>query len=176
MKKLLMSLFIFASFFANAQEVNFHEVALKYLQTNGTAVQYEEAIDQLFSLLKNQYDGQNIPESTWTDLRKESSGEVNRILNMLVSAYRGNYEKHDLVNMLAFYETPTGKQLLVDRTKLSKDQRQEAANFYNSATGQKILVSEQDVAKSVSEVSEIWSRDLYRSVTDKLADKGFTLH
>ncbi len=176
MKKLLMSIFIFTSLFANAQDVSFHEVALKYLQTNGTAVQYEGAIDQLFSLLKNQYAGQNIPEATWTELRSESSSEVNRILNMLVSAYRGNYEKHDLVNMLAFYETATGKQLLVDRTKLSKEQREEAANFYNSPTGQKILISEKEVAGSVSEVSELWSRDLYRNVTDKLAEKGFTLH
>ena len=95
---------------------------------------------------------------------------------MLVSAYRGNYEKQDLVSMLAFNQTPTGRQLIVDRTALSKEQRQIAADFYNSPTGQKILTSEQQVAHSVSEVSEIWSRDLYRMVVDKLAAKGFTLH
>ncbi len=176
MKKLLLSAFIFISVFVNAQEVSFHQVALKYLQVNGTSNQYEGAIDQLFALLKDQYAKKSIPESTWSGLRTDASEDVNRILNMLVSAYRGNYEKHDLVNMLAFYETATGKQLLVDRTSLNKEQRQKAADFYNSATGQKILISEQAVAKSVAEVSEIWSRDLYRNITDKLAEKGFTLH
>jgi len=176
MKKLLMSIFIFISLSMNAQEVSYHELALKYLQTNGTAVQYEGAIDQLFGLLKKQYAGQNISEATWTSLRSDSKGEVNRILNMLVSAYRGTYEKDDLVNMLAFYETGAGKQLLADKTALSYEQRKDAATFYNTPTGQKILSSEQFVGSRVSEVSELWSRDLYRNVTDKLAEKGFILN
>jgi hypothetical protein len=176
MKKLLIAIFILTSFSTYAQEVSYHEVALKYLQTNGTAKQYEGAIDQLFGLLKQQYAGQNISEDMWKSLRSDSSSEVDRILNMLVSAYRGTYEKDDLVNMLAFYETDTGRQLLTDKTALDYEQRKEASVFYNSPTGQKILTSEQEIGSRVGEVSEIWSRDLYRNITDKLAEKGFTLH
>lgn len=176
MKKLLISLLFLATFSSYGQEASFNEVAMKYLQTNGTAVQYEGAIDQLFVLLKQQYGELNVPESTWTELRSDASGEVNRILSLLVSAYRGTYEKQDIINMLAFYETPAGKQLLADRTAMSKEQREAAAAFFNSQTGQKIVSYEKQVASSVSEVSELWSRDLYRSVTDKLAEKGFSLH
>lgn len=176
MKKLLLSIFILTSLSATAQDVSYHSIALKYLQTNGTATQYEGAIDQLFGLLKKQYAASNISEETWASLRSEASGEVDRILNMLVSAYRGTYEKEDLINMLAFYETPTGKQLLLDRTGLTHTQRQEAAAFFNSPSGQKIVTSEKEVGSRVSEVSELWSRDLYRNMTDKLAEKGFTLH
>ena len=175
MKKLLLALFILTSFTAMSQEVSYHSIALKYLQTNGTATQYEGAIDQLFDLLKRQYADKSISDATWTSLRSESSSEVDRILNMLVSAYRGTYEKEDLINMLAFYETPTGKQLLLDRTGLTHAQRQEAASFFNSPSGQKIVASEQEVGSRVAEVSELWSRDLYRNITDKLAEKGFTL-
>ena len=127
-------------------------------------------------MLKQQYASSSITDATWAELRTDSSGEVNRILNMLVSAYRGTYEKQDLVNMLAFYETPAGSQLIKDRTGMSHEQRQEASTFFNSPTGQKIVSSEQEVGSRVSEVSEIWSRDLYRNVTDKLAAKGFTLN
>ncbi len=176
MKKLLTAIFIFTSLSFYAQEASYQEIALKYLQTNGTAQQYEGAIDQLFGLLKQQYAGQNIPDETWATLRTESSGEVNKVMSMLVSAYRGTYEKEDLVNMLAFYETDAGRQLLTDKTALDYEQRKDASVFYNSPTGQKILTSEQQIAARVGEVSEIWSRDLYRSVTDKLAAKGFTLH
>lgn len=176
MKKILLSIFILVSLIANAQEVSYHQLALKYLQTNGTVTQYEGAIDQLFSLLRQQYSGKNIPDTTWTVLRSDSSQEVDRVLNMLVSAYRGTYEKLDLVNMLAFYDTGAGKQLLEDKTALSYEQRKEASVFYNSPTGQKILSSEQAVGSRVAEVSEIWSRDLFRNITDKLAAKGFTLH
>lgn len=176
MKKLLMFLFIFSSLSLSAQEMSYHELALKYLQTNGTATQYEGAIDQLFSLLKQQYAGQNISDATWTTLRSGSSGEVSKVLNMLVSAYRGTYEKEDLVKMLAFYETDAGKQLLEDKTAMTHQDRIDASFFYNSPTGQKILTSEQEVGSRVAEVSEIWSRDLYRNITGKLADQGFTLH
>lgn len=176
MKKLLIAIFIFTSLGLSAQEVGYHELALKYLQTNGTATQYEGALDQLFGLLKQQYAGQNISDATWATLRTDSSSEVNRVLNMLVSAYRGTYEKDDLVKMLAFYETEAGRQLLADKTAMTHQNRVDASFFYNSPTGQKILASEQEVGSRVAEVSEIWSRDLYRNVTDKLAEKGFTLH
>ena len=94
---------------------------------------------------------------------------------MLVSAYRGTYEHEDIKNMMAFYETGTGKQLLLDKTALNAEQQKEASVFYNSPTGQKILTSEQQIARRVGEVSEIWSRDLYRNIVDKLAEKGFIM-
>lgn len=175
MKKLLFVLFFLASLQFNAQEATYHGDVLRYLTMNGTANQYGEAINQLFDLLKQQYKDQNVTAEVWSELEKEASPEVNRILNMLVSAYRGTYEHEDIKNMMAFYETGAGKQLLRDKTALSQEQQKEASVFYNSPTGQKILTSEQQIARRVGEVSEIWSRDLYRSIVDKLAEKGFIM-
>lgn len=175
MKKLLFVLFFLGSLQFNAQESTYHGDVLRYLTMNGTANQYGEAINQLFDLLKQQYKDQNVTNEVWSELEKETSPEVNRILNMLVSAYRGTYEHEDIKNMMAFYETEAGKQLLLDKTALSQEQQKEASIFYNSPTGQKILTSEQQIASRVGEVSEIWSRDLYRSIVDKLAEKGFIM-
>lgn len=175
MKKLLFALFFLCSLQFNAQETSYHEDVLRYLTMNGTANQYGEAINQLFDLLKQQYKDQNVTEEVWSGLKKETSPEVNRILNMLVSAYRGTYEHEDIKNMMKFYETGTGKQLLADKTALNYEQQKEASVFYNSSTGQKILTSEQQIGRRVGEVSEIWSRDLYRSIIDKLADKGYIM-
>jgi hypothetical protein len=77
--------------------------------------------------------------------------------------------------MMTFYETDTGKQLLADKTALDYEQQKEASVFYNSQTGQKILTSEQEIGRRVGEVSEIWSRDLYRNIIDKLAAKGYVM-
>lgn len=175
MKKLLFVLFFLGSLQINAQETTYHGDVLRYLTMNGTANQYGEAINQLFDLLKQQYKDQNVTNEVWSELEKETSPEVNRILNMLVSAYRGTYEHEDIKNMMAFYETGAGKQLLLDKTALSQEQQKEASAFYNSTTGQKILTSEQQISKRVGEVSEIWSRDLYRNIVDKLAEKGFIM-
>jgi len=175
MKKLFLTLFFLCSLQFNAQESTYHANVLKYLTMNGTANQYSAAIDQLFELLGKQYQSQNVSDAVWSELRKETTPELNKILNMLVSAYRGTYSKEDIKNMISFYETPTGKQLLVNKAGLDYEQQKTASVFYNSPTGQKILTSEQQIGRSVAEVSEIWSRDLYRGLIDKLAAKGFVM-
>lgn len=175
MKKLLFALFFLSSLHFNAQESTYHGDVLRYLTMNGTANQYSAAIDQLFELLGKQYKDQNVSSDVWSELKKETTPELNKILNMLVSAYRGTYEHEDIKNMIAFYETPTGKQLLADKTALDYEQQKQASVFYNSPTGQKILTSEQEISRRVGEVSEIWSRDLYRGLVDKLAEKGYVM-
>lgn len=175
MKKLLIILLLTMSFSSIAQEQSYHQEILKYFKINGTEVQYTNATTGLFDLLKRQYESKNVPSAVWTELEEEIPQAVDRILNMLVSAYRGSYNQEDIQNMLAFYETSTGSQLLKDKTALTSDQQKEASNFYNSTTGQKILESEEKIGKNISEISEIWSRDLYKMMVDKLAEKGYTM-
>ncbi|EAQ38433.3 hypothetical protein MED134_03939 [Dokdonia sp. MED134] len=175
MKKLLLAIFFISSLTIQAQDTSYHEDVLAYFKVNGTEAQYSNATDGLFDLLKKQYESQNVPETVWTELKAETPKQVERILNMLVSAYRGSYSQEDIQNMLAFYETGTGRQLLADRTALSYEQQKEASVFYNTPTGQKILMVEPDIAQNVGEISQIWSRDLYRSMVDKLAEKGYSM-
>jgi len=175
MKKLLIALVFISSLSVFGQESSYRQVVLEYLNTNGTTQQYQFAIDQLFDLLKQQYKDQDVQESHWTELRENAQPALQQIKAMLVSAYRGSFEQAEIQEMLDFYKTSTGKQLLLDQTTLTENQKQEAARFYNTATGQKIISSQQEISKRVSEVSEIWSRDLYRTMIDKLAEKGFIL-
>ena len=175
MKKLLLAIFFISTLSIQAQETSYHEDVLAYFKVNGTEAQYSNATQGLFDLLKKQYASQNVPDAVWTELQEDNPKQVSRILNMLVSAYRGTYSHDDIKNMLAFYETGTGRQLLADRTALSYEQQKEASVFYNTPTGQKILMAEPDIAQNIGEISQIWSRDLYRSMVDKLAEKGYTM-
>ncbi len=176
MKKLLFILILSFSLQLFSQEANYRQLVAEYLEVNGTTEQYEKAIDGLFDLLKRQYNDQGVNDATWSSLREDTAPALGQIKAMLVSAYRGTYEKEDISNMLKFYKSPTGKQVLFNQTTMTEDQKVKAAQFYNSPTGIKVLDSQQEIAKRVSEVSEIWSRDLYRSVTDKLAEKGYVLN
>ncbi|TVZ22750.1 hypothetical protein JM84_1660 [Dokdonia sp. Hel_I_63] len=175
MKKLYIALFLLTSLSGYAQEKTYHEEVLRYFQVNGTADQYSNATKGLFDLLKNQYASKNVPEAVWNELKTETPKQVDRVLNMLVSAYRGSYNQEDIQNMLAFYETDAGRQTLTDKTALNYEQQKEIAVFYNTPTGQKILTVEPDIAQNIGEISEIWSRDLYRMMVDKLAEKGYTM-
>lgn len=176
MKKLLLILFVFiANVSLKAQENTFRQDVLAYLEINGTTQQYSQAIDQLFDLLKRQYANHEIDDKVWVALRKESQGELGKIKAMLVSAYRGTYSQEDIQNLITFYKTDAGKQLLRDQTAMTGQQREDASVFYNSETGQKVLNSRDKISQSVAEVSEIWSRDLYRMMRDKLAEMGYLM-
>jgi len=174
MKNIILLLVCITTFGIQAQEATYQQDVIKYLEMNGTTEQYSGAIDQLFELLKRQYASQNIDSATWIALRDEAQSETGKIKALLVSAYRGTYEHEDIKNLIAFYETPTGKQLLTDQTALDDNQQNMAAAFYNTDTGQKVISKRQEISRSVSEVSEFWSRDLYRKMVDKLAEKGYT--
>ena len=175
MKKLLFALIFICSLSVFGQEPTYRQVVTEYLNVNGTTQQYQQAIDQLFDLLKQQFKDQEVQDSDWSALRKDAQPAIQQIKAMLVSAYRGSFEKEEIQEMLEFYKTNTGKQLLLDQTAMTEDQKQKAAVFYNSPTGQKILTSQGEISRRVGEVSEIWSRDLYRGMIDKLAEKGFIL-
>jgi len=175
MKNSLIAVILLISLTTYAQDKTYHEDVLRYFQVNGTADQYSNATNGLFDLLKNQYASKNVPDSVWNELKTESPKQVDRILNMLVSAYRGTYNQEDIQNMLAFYETEAGRQTLTDKTALNYEQQKEITVFYNTPTGQKILTAESDIAQNIGEISEIWSRDLYRMMVDKLAEKGYAM-
>lgn len=176
MKKILFILFAFIiTLSATAQESSYREDALDLLSLNGTTEQYRNAIDQLFELLQRQYKSNNVDQATWDELRDASSGEIDRIKAMLVSAYRGTYTQDDIKNMVSFYQTEAGQQLLKDQAGLTDGQRNDVSFFYNTDTGKKILSSKDKISRSVGEVSEIWSRDLYKMMIDKLAEKGHTM-
>ena len=175
MKKIFIALFLLTSLVGYSQDKTYHEDVLRYFQVNGTADQYSNATNGLFDLLKNQYASKNVPDAVWNELKTETPKQVDRILNMLVSAYRGSYNQDDIKNMLAFYETGAGRQMLTDKTALDYEQQKEVTVFYNTPTGQKILTVEPDIAQNIGEISEIWSRDLYRMMVDKLAEKGYAM-
>lgn len=176
MKKILFILFAFIiTLSATAQESSYREDALDLLSLNGTTEQYRNAIDQLFELLGRQYESNNVEQATWDELRDASAGEIGRIKAMLVSAYRGTYTQDDIKNMVSFYQTEAGQQLLKNQAGLTDAQRNDVSFFYNTDTGKKILSSKDKISRSVGEVSEIWSRDLYQMMVDKLAEKGHVM-
>lgn len=173
MRNVVFSLTLFLTITLFSQQRSYHEDALKYFELNGTEQQYSAAIDQMFDLLKKQYASQHVPDAVWEELQKNKAAAITNIKALLVSAYRGNFTQKDIQDLVVFYSSDTGRQLVQDRTKLTTQQNAELSDFYGSDVGQKLQNQSETLKMMVSEVSELWSRDLYKQTIDQLSAKGY---
>ncbi|MEM6718660.1 MAG: hypothetical protein AAF611_05080 [Bacteroidota bacterium] len=177
MKKLLLiaTLFICGQV-SMAQTDPYIDSVKQYLTINGTQEQYEGAIDMMFDMLKKRFKDYKIPNAIWTALESDKLKHIEEVKSILVSAYRAYFTLNDIKNMTVFYESEALQQMLADKTKLTETQRQQITNFYNSETGLKMIESRDGLAKIEGEISQRWSGDLYKSVINKLAEKGYSLN
>lgn len=177
MKKLFIAVLFICGFqHAIAQADPYVENVKHYLSINGTQQQYEGAIDGMFTMLKKQFKDYKIPETVWKELEGIKGKQVEEVKAILVSAYKAYFTLNDIKQMTVFYESAAAKQMLTDATKLTDIQRQQIGNFYDSKTGQKMIASKDGLAKIEGEISMQWSGELYKSVINKLAEKGYSLN
>lgn len=173
MRDIVFALTLFLTVTACMPQRSYHEDAIRYFELNGTEQQYDAAIDQMFTMLKQQYSTQNIPDSVWEELKGDKTAALTNIKSLLVSAYRSNFSHEDIKQLIVFYESETGQQMVKDRTQLSDNQKSKLSMFYDSEVGKKVQNQSNSLRMMVSEVSELWSRDLYAETIQKLKAKGY---
>lgn len=175
MRYLVFVLTLFLTVTANFAQRSYHEDAMRYFSLNGTEQQYDIAIDQMFTLLKQQYSAQQVPDTVWEEVKGDKKESLNNIKSLLVSAYRSNFTHEDIKQLIRFYESETGQQMVKDRSKLNDSQKVELSDFFTSEVGQKVQNQSNSLRTMVAEVSEQWSRDLYEETVKKLKSKGYQL-
>ncbi|WP_420574622.1 DUF2059 domain-containing protein [Kordia sp.] len=177
MKKILIAALLFFSAQTTFSQTDpYIENVKHYLSINGTQQQYEDAIDAMFVMLKKQFKDYKISENVWKELENTKKEQVESVKAILVSAYKAYFTLNDIKKMTVFYESAAAKQMLADASKLTTTQRQQIGNFYDSETGQKMIASKDGLAKIEGEISMQWSGDLYKSIINKLAEKGYSLN
>lgn len=173
MNNLVFVLTLFLTSILYSQQKSYHEDVVRYLEINGTAQQYGGAVDQMFVMLKQQYMNNNVPEKVWEELINEKANALTDVKSLLVSAYRSNFSHESIKELISFYESDTGKQVVADITQLTDVQKIELNSFYNTEVGKKVQRQSESLKMMVSEVSELWSRDLYKQTVEKLEAKGY---
>ena len=173
MRYLVFVLTLFLTVTASLAQRSYHEDAMRYFSLNGTEKQYDEAIDQMFILLKQQYSAQQIPDTIWDEVQVDKKKSINNIKSLLVSAYRNNFTHKDIKELIGFYESETGQQMVKNRSRLTDSQKVEVSEFFTSEVGQKVQNQSNSLRTMVAEVSEQWSRDLYEQTVKKLKSKGY---
>ena len=153
----------------------FGVITMECIKSSGIHQQYEGAVEQLFVMLKQQFSSKNVPISVWSDLEKVKPVALQNVKIQMVQAYRSFFNKEDMNQMLSFYQSVEGKKMLADMNDLNEDDRKVIGDFFNTTTGQKMMISQDGLAKMISDISEKWSSQLYQSQMNALASKGFSL-
>jgi len=166
---LLISTTIFAQVDAYSEDVK------QCIKSNGTYEYYENVVDQMFSMLQDQYASQGVPETLWSELKGLKTESLEELSQMVVSAYRGHFTHEDVKNMNALYATKAGQNMFKEASHLTEGDKVALTEFYRSDTGQKITGSQDSMNESMSKISEMWSSGFYRSIVDKLSENGFNL-
>ncbi|WP_299254848.1 DUF2059 domain-containing protein [uncultured Aquimarina sp.] len=173
MRDIVFALTLFLTSTVCMSQRSYQQDAIRYFELNGTEQQYDAAIDQMFTLLKQQYSTQGIPDKIWEELKGDKIAALTTIKSLLVSAYRSNFSHEDIKQLIVFYESETGQQMVKDRTQLSDNQKGKLSAFYDSEVGKKVQNQSNSLRTMVAEVSEQWSRDLYTETINKLKNKGY---
>lgn len=170
---LILSLYITTA--TVAQTDAYSEAVKQCITSNQTITYYDTVVDEMFAMIKQQYVSKEVPEKVWYELESLKPNALDELSQMIVSSYRAHFSLEDVNNMNALYSTHAGKNMFTNPKALTEDDQKKLREFYHTKTGQKIINSQESLTKSLSQVSEIWSSDLYKMVTQKLADKGYSL-
>ncbi|WP_432711992.1 DUF2059 domain-containing protein [Pedobacter sp.] len=113
MKKitLLLALFLLTVSSAYSQQTatTYKETLDKMMEVSGSKPTYKAAIVQIVSSFKAQKP--DVPEDVWLDFEKTFiKAATDDLLNLLLPIYQKHIPEADLKNIIAFYETPTGKK------------------------------------------------------------------
>jgi len=164
----LIGFLVFLPIGSLAQETDYTEEVKTYLLLNGTAGQYEYAYDGLLKMLQNQYPKTSANEKGWAYLNENKSKSIQEMIGLLVPVYQAHFNASEIQEMIRFYESETGKQLLQDRSQMTSVQKEELNTYYNSVLGKKVIAKQNVLSEEISKVSEHWSRLLYETAVSLL--------
>lgn len=146
MKKLIfLTLMALSSLASNAQDDSYKATLLKMFTVSGTDESYKGAVEQMIGMFKAQ--NPEVPVDIWNEFQLEfMKTSLNDLVEMLAPVYQKYLTKSDLEDIIAFYNTPTGKKY--------------AGNTPN-------------IMQESMQVGQQWGMQLGQTIQQKLEEKGY---
>ena len=173
-RPLLLTLFCSICFSVSAQIDSFQQNIIDYLNSNGTEVQYSEAYDGMFDVLKKQFVNPVVPDEVWIELKQGKDKSVQEALAFLSFAYRKHFTEGDIVKMTEFYKSEAGQKMVNHAPDISAEDNDKINAFFSSALGKKIDTKREALSVDIAEISRSWSRDLFAAKMSILVKKGYS--
>jgi hypothetical protein len=139
MKKIciLFSLILLTSAVSFGQASStYKETLKKMMEVSGSQATYKAAVTQMMSMFKQQKSG--VPEVFWEEfevMANKMAGED--LLNMLLPIYQKHLSENDVKNIIAFYQTPSGKTF-AEKTPLIMQESMAAGQQWGMKIGEEL--------------------------------------
>ncbi|KIO76773.1 hypothetical protein TH53_13220 [Pedobacter lusitanus] len=145
MKKiiLLFSLILFTTFASFSQNKPTYRESFKQLMIlNGSENTFKAVISQMITSLKAQRP--EVKEETWNQFNETfQKVGIEDLLDLLLPVYQKHLSQEDIINMIAFYQTPSGKKF-AEKTPLITQESMQAGQIWGQKIGE-------DFAKKLKE-------------------------
>ena len=146
MKKILFALLttlIFTGAFAQASEKTAR--IKKLLDLTGSGKLGVQVIQTMITSYKQSID--NVPDKFWDEITKEINADT--LVSMIIPIYEKYFTDEEILQMIAFYETPVGK---------------------------KVIATLPDIMKESMATGEEWGKQVGEKVYLRLKEKGYIKH
>lgn len=174
MRSIFLTVFSLVCFTGVAQIDAFQQDIINYLNVNGTQKQYSEAYDDMFQVLRQNFETSNIPETVWTELQNGKGKSMEEITEFLSFAYRKHFTQAEIKTMTNFYKTEAAQKMLNQTTgALSEAETGEIAAYFDSPVAKKVESKLPELSEDISEISNHWSRDLFKEKMMALLELGY---
>lgn len=170
-RSLFLTLFCGICFSVSAQVDTFQQCIIEYLNNNGTDAQYGQTYDEIFDVLKNQFE---VPEKVWSELKEDKAESIQDAIAFLSFAYRKHFTEVEVTDMATFYKTEAAQKMISKDSNLSEDDTEQINAFFNSDLGKKIDAKREALSVDTDEISRQWSRDLFAEKMGVLVKKGYS--
>lgn len=170
----LAVIFLFSAFAKAQSKASYQSLMMEYFKVSGIDKEYEAAYDGMMKMFKDAYQTEEVPANVWQNIQSNKSKSVAKLKGILASEYRSIFDdKQDLINLINFYTSPAGKQLIKDPNGLTEDQKMAYNTFVKSNTGTKLYGRLDRINRAKESSSMYWSRELFCEVTGQLKELGY---
>ncbi|MEM7186449.1 MAG: DUF2059 domain-containing protein [Bacteroidota bacterium] len=174
MRSIFLTVFLLVCFAGGAQVDDFQKDIIKYLNVNGTQQQYDQAYDEMFVVLRKNFENASVPESVWSDMKKDKAESLKEITEFLTFAYRKHFTRDEIGEMYTFYKTAAAQKMMKqDMGPLTEKENVQIALYFESAVAQKVEATLPALSEDISEISGHWSRDLFAGKMKELLKLGY---
>ena len=173
MRPLFLTLFLTICFSINGQVDAFQQEIIELLQCNGTQEKNNVAYDEVFVVLKKNFETANVPEDLWVRLKTDRLESLATLTQFLSFAYHNQFTRSEIAEMTVFFQSNAAQKRIAGIEELTEADSKEINDFNDSAIGKKWEARQEALAVDMADIFGHWRRDLFSEKMSILVKEGY---
>lgn len=173
MRAFILTIFLVLSISVSAQIDAYQQDIINYLNINGTNQQYSQAYDNMFEVLNERVAAPDTPEKFWDKLKEGKDKSLEDLISIMAFAYRKHFTQAEILEMTTFYKTSAAQKMISNSPNITEEDTAIINAYFESEVAKKVDSVRDDLSVDVSNISEEWSRDLFKQKLGELSKAGY---